>query len=161
MNVYVYQGISDYVFKMFIHINNQFIQYRAANISTTLPEPDLNNSTSPQLTQLLMGSNQTQTTMHNMQPQTSCSVPGTLHHLLKTHHSGGGGGPNSSNCSSSTPAISMSRSVDSPRRMEMGHAVEEDDCVIMEGDWLSRSLALLLLLLLHLSRPHRPFFNCS
>ena len=150
---------------------------RAANISTTLPEPDLNTSTSPQLTHLLMtgpGSqggggpnpgnnpgggqgnmhNPNTTTMHNMQPPTnsptmqhssslpgnhgnvhhspssssvppslqhSSSVPGTLHHLLKTHHD------------SSSP-MTLSSSVDSPRRMDIHGSIEEDDCVLMEGD---------------------------
>lgn len=100
---------------------------RAANISTTLPEPDLSSSSSPQLTHLLMG-NQTQApsqtqTMHTMQPRSS-SVPGsnTLHHLLKTQH-----GHNNNE--------TMSNSVDSPRHMDLVvNSIDEDDCILMEGD---------------------------
>ena len=95
---------------------------RAANISTTLPEPDLSSATSPQLTHLLMG-NQTQNT-HNVQVQKSSSVPGTLHHLLKTPH-----------IHTSNETAVMSSSMDSPRHMEMlATSIEEDDCILMEGD---------------------------
>ena len=154
---------------------------RAANISTTLPEPDLNTSTSPQLSHLLISapnSGSSTPTMHNMQPPTnnnnnnnnspttmqqhssslpgglaqqmhhsasaslqqqqqqqqqqqhSSSVPpgtGTLHHLLKTHHA------HQAHRDSSSP-MAMSSSVDSPRRMDIRGSIEEDDCVLMEGD---------------------------
>jgi len=157
-------GLEETNKKLMLRIQEMELILRAANISTTLPEPDLNQSTSPQLTHLLMtgggggggggGNNQQPggggTTMHNMQPpsnsptmhssslphhqhttstsvppsmQHSSSVPGTLHHLLKTHHD-------------NTSPMTLSSSVDSPRRMDLQvhGSIEEDDCVLMEGD---------------------------
>merc|ERR1719427_1567656 len=75
-------GLEETNKKLMLRIQEMELILRAANISTTLPEPDLNQSTSPQLTHLLMtgggggggggGNNQQPggggTTMHNMQP---------------------------------------------------------------------------------------------
>jgi len=115
-----YHSAEDSNRKLTLRVQELELILRAANIGTNLPEPDLSNQNSPQMSQLMMNSQQ----YHSLQLPRHLAVSAPTLQTLLTAPPG---------TSSETTATAFSSSIDSPRQ-DLRLEGFDEDTILMDAD---------------------------